>query len=80
MSRGKNWKLGWLVAKKQPQVVKIPPHMVLKLYCERYFFVKSLSKGKICEGFSHEETDAPLTLCRRKAVKEEMSPALNLFM
>ena len=33
----KKWGRG-VVAKKQPQVVKIPPHghMVQKLYCERF--------------------------------------------
>ena len=30
MSREKKWKLGQVVAKKQPQVVKIPPYMVHK--------------------------------------------------
>ena len=40
MSREKQWKLGWVMAKKQPQVVKIPPHMVHKLYCERYCATK----------------------------------------
>ena len=42
MLRKKKWKLGRVVAKKQPQVVKIPPHMVHKLYCERYLSIQSM--------------------------------------
>ena len=41
---GKKWKLGWLVAEKQPQMVKIPPHMVQKLYCEIYLSIQSMLK------------------------------------
>ena len=40
MLRKKKWNLGQVVAKKQPQVVKIPPHMIHKLNCERYLYFK----------------------------------------
>ena len=39
---GKKVKIGMGVAKKQPQVVMIPPHMVQKLYCERYLSIQSM--------------------------------------
>ena len=43
---GQTWKLGWVVAKKQPQVVKIPPHIIhimdLKLYCEIYLYIQRM--------------------------------------
>ena len=42
MSCKKKWKLGRVVAKKQPQVVKIPPHMVHRLYCEKYLSIQSM--------------------------------------
>ena len=40
MSR--QWKLGRVMAKKQPQVVKIPPHMVHNLYFEKYLSIQSM--------------------------------------
>ena len=43
---GKKLKLGRMVAKKQPQVVMIPPHMVQKLYCERYLSIQSMLEKK----------------------------------
>ena len=59
----KKGKLGRVVTKKQPQVVKISPHMIQRLYCERYLYLSKYVGGKKKENLTSHHLHTKSNIC-----------------